>query len=173
LFKKKTNKFADVIDTSTISTEWASPYVEDDSGASDSLIQFVGYSGNKAEVYGGQTISIEEAGEEEFTLSVNSLELPEDNIEETNGVISNVGLTGSNGDLVYTTYTKGGKVPVVETNVEAAYVKYNSVKVLTNCVGYGIIDSNNRLCIYVDHYVNKGYMTQPIYISIRSNIWKK
>lgn len=170
LFKKKPNKFADVIDTSTISTEWASPYVEDDSGASDSLIQFVGYSDNKAEVYGGQTISIEEAGEEEFTLSVNSLELPEDNIEETNGVISNVGLTGSNGDLVYTTYTKGGKVPVVETNVEAAYVKYNSVKVLTNCVGYGIIDSNNRLCIYVDHYVNKGYMTQPIYISIRSNI---
>ena len=170
LFKKKPNKFADTIDVSTISTEWASPYVEDDSDTSDSLIQFAGYSDNKVEVYGGQTISIEESGEEEFTLSVGSLEMSEDNVEETNGVISNVGLSGESGELVYTTYTKGGKVPVVETNVEAAYVKYNSVKVLTNCVGYGIIDSNNRLCIYVDQYVNKGYMTQPIYISIRSTL---
>lgn len=61
-------------------------------------------------------------------------------------------------------------MPAISLNVDTRSICYESVEILTNCVGYGIIDANNRLCIYVDGDLKAGDKTKPIYLQFRGSI---
>lgn len=61
-------------------------------------------------------------------------------------------------------------MPEIGLNVDLRTIYYNPTTALTKCVGYGIIDANNRLCIYVDEALELGASTKPIYLQFRGNI---
>ncbi|MBR1984503.1 MAG: hypothetical protein IKA31_02070 [Clostridia bacterium] len=51
--------------------------------------------------------------------------------------------------------------------------KFIKIEPITSCInacGYGIIDSNNRLCVYIDEPVRVNEITKPIYLMFRSDI---
>lgn len=50
------------------------------------------------------------------------------------------------------------------------FIKISPVTSCINACGYGIIDSNNRLCVYVDEPVQVNENTKPIYLMFRSFI---
>lgn len=74
-----------------------------------------------------------------------------------------------NSDIVSSTYVEQ-PMPELTLNINLRTVMYNSTTALTNGVGYGIIDANNRLCIYVDEKIEVDMQTKPIYLQFRGNM---
>ena len=72
-------------------------------------------------------------------------------------------------DIVSSTYVEQ-PMPELTLNINLRTVMYNSTTALTNGVGYGIIDANNRLCIYVDEKIEVDMQTKPIYLQFRGNM---
>lgn len=50
------------------------------------------------------------------------------------------------------------------------FIKISPVTSCINACGYGIIDNNSRLCIYVDETVKVNESTKPIYLMFRSGV---
>ena len=57
--------------------------------------------------------------------------------------------------------------PTVTVNTDYKYIKVEPVEALTNGVGYGIIDNNNRLVAYFSKTIKAGNLTDPIYFMFR------
>ena len=57
--------------------------------------------------------------------------------------------------------------PTVTVNTDYKYIKIEPVEALTNGVGYGIIDNNNRLVAYFNKTIKAGNLTDPIYFMFR------
>lgn len=60
--------------------------------------------------------------------------------------------------------------PNVTLDKNKKFIKISPVTSCINACGYGIIDSNNRLCVYVDEPVQVNENTKPIYLMFRSFI---
>lgn len=71
-----------------------------------------------------------------------------------------------NSDIDSSTYIEQ-EMPKIENNNNLKFIVYHPTTALTNCVGYGIIDADNRLCIYVDGEIKAGESTKPIYLQFR------
>ena len=50
------------------------------------------------------------------------------------------------------------------------YIKVDSINACTEAVGYGIIDSEDRLVIFIDEHLDEGDNTNPIYLMFRGDI---
>ena len=74
-----------------------------------------------------------------------------------------------NSDIASSTYTEQA-MPTIELNNTLKFIVYHPATALTNGVGYGIIDADNRLCLYVDGEIKAGEQTKPIYLQFRGGI---
>ena len=74
-----------------------------------------------------------------------------------------------NSDIEYGTYSIQD-MPSIELIEKYKTICYLPVVALTNGVGYGIIDADNRLCVFVDQPIKAGNETMPIYLQFRGNI---
>ncbi len=61
-------------------------------------------------------------------------------------------------------------MPSITVNNETKSIMYASTTALTNCVGYGILDGEGRLCIYVNDAISAGESTKPIYLLFRGKV---
>lgn len=62
-----------------------------------------------------------------------------------------------------------GKLTATPDN-NKKFIKISPVTSCINACGYGIIDSNNRLCVYVDEPIKVNENTKPIYLMFRSGV---
>lgn len=59
------------------------------------------------------------------------------------------------------------EMPAISAIEDLKTITINSCEALTKGVGYGIIDAENRLCVYVDKVIYPHKFTQPIYLQFR------
>lgn len=60
--------------------------------------------------------------------------------------------------------------PDVSMDENRKFIKISPVSSCIDACGYGIIDNNNRLCVYVDEFIKTNESTKPIYLMFRSDI---
>lgn len=65
------------------------------------------------------------------------------------------------------TYTTG-EMPSMEYKLDIKTIIVKKTNVLTNCIGYGILDEKDRLVFYVEDAKTAGEQTKPIYLMFRS-----
>lgn len=61
-------------------------------------------------------------------------------------------------------------MPICTPDYDLKYIKLESKTINTNCVGYGIVDNQNRVVLYYDKEVSSGGTTDPIYFQFRRRI---
>ena len=74
-----------------------------------------------------------------------------------------------NSDVTAGTYVVQS-MPTISVEENLRTIVIGSVTALTSCVGYGIIDADNRLCLYVDEPLTANSQTKPLYLQFRGNI---
>lgn len=59
----------------------------------------------------------------------------------------------------------GSPITTIDNNKK--FIKIEPMVACASAVGYGIIDGNNRLCVYVDTHIENNSATEPIYLMFR------